>query len=72
VRNDARRNVDWQTPEGIGFTWEHIAVEVLMDIRDELQRLNALLHCSNFVGIPSELRKIARNTAKPKPKRRRK
>jgi hypothetical protein len=39
-----------------------------MDIREELQRLNRLLHCQNFTAIPSELRKIARNTAKPKPK----
>lgn len=39
---------------------------VLLDIRDELQRLNALLHCHNFVGIPTVLRSIRRNTTKPR------
>ena len=40
---------------------------VLMDIRDELQRLNELLHSPNFVGIPPMLDEIVINT---RPKRR--
>lgn len=39
----------------------HLAV--LMDIRDELQRLNRLLHCENFTGIPFVLHRIRKNTA---------
>jgi hypothetical protein len=42
-----------------------------MDLRDELKlmraelvRLNGLLHCANFVGIPATLRAIRRNTTK--------
>lgn len=31
---------------------------VLQDIRTELQRLNYLLHCSNFLGIPGKLEAI--------------
>ena len=41
---------------------------VLMDIRDELKRLNELLHCSNFITIPTTLRSIEHNTNK-KPKK---
>lgn len=39
-----------------------------MDIRDELQKLNALLGCHNFTAIPNVLRGIRRNTAKPRKK----
>lgn len=46
----------------------HLAV--LMDIRDEMQRLNRLLHCSNFIGIPRELANITKNTRKPRKVRR--
>lgn len=42
----------------------HLAV--LMDLRDELQQLNRLLSCTNFTGIPTTLRTIARNTTKQK------
>lgn len=42
----------------------HCQTAVLMDIRDELQRLNSLLRCYRFIGIPNQLEKIVRNTAK--------
>jgi hypothetical protein len=45
-------------------TWEMAGIAVLMDIRDELKQLNALLSCPNFTAIPATLRKISRNTAK--------
>lgn len=45
-------------------------VAVLMDIRDELQRLNTLLHCRNFTDIPVRLRAIQRNTVKKRKARR--
>lgn len=45
-----------------GVSDGHLSVAVLMDIRDELQKLNALLHCHNTVAIPALLRGIKRNT----------
>lgn len=68
-------NVDWQLGDenGDNLTWTHVQVAVLMDIRRELQRLNALLHCHNATSIPVTLReiraavnKVARNTTKKK------
>lgn len=52
-------------------SWEREQLAVLMDIRDELKRLNGLLrgrllHCSNFIGIPSALNAIRRNTTRPR------
>ena len=38
-------------------------------IRQQLEQLNRLLHCSNFVGIPTTLRTIARQTKKAKRKK---
>lgn len=35
-----------------------------MDIRVELQRLNSLLHCSNFQAIPHKLDRIRIATAR--------
>lgn len=35
---------------------------LLMDIRDELKRLNALLYCPNFTNIPKKLDAIQKNT----------
>lgn len=37
---------------------------VLNEILQELRKLNALLHCSNFTGIPKTLNAINRNTRK--------
>lgn len=59
---------------------EHVAIAVLMDIRDELKRSNQLLTnissniatmaatlaCPNFIAIPTKLESIRRNTAKPR------
>ncbi len=65
------KNADWDLPTDNGKiqTWQAVEVAVLMDIRDELQTLNRLLGCPNFTAIPTVLRKIRANTAKPrKPK----
>lgn len=40
--------------------WESINVGILMDIRDELQTLNAVFACLNFQNVPRELRAIHR------------
>lgn len=59
-----QRNVVWEPPN----IWDHVPLQVLMDIRDELVRLNSLLHCPNFQRIPFKLDRISKNTAKPRPK----
>lgn len=61
-----RKDVFWNlyTNSSGNLTWEQVNVAVLMDIRDELKELNRLLHCSNFVAIPTILRTIRRNTTK--------
>lgn len=46
--------------EDNGWQRDAMMVVLLMDVRDELQRLNGLLHCSNFTGIPGTLRTISR------------
>ena len=63
-----RKNADWIPAEEDGSipTWERVNVAVLMDIRDELQRLNTLLRCPNFIAIPRKLEAIRRNTMKKK------
>ncbi len=65
------KNIVWQLPvaaDGGIKTWEAVNVAVLMDIRDELKRLNYLLNCHNFVEFPRTLREIAKNTEKRKQK----
>lgn len=59
-----RKDVSWNVGETDGsITWERATVAVLMDIRDELKRLNSLLYCSNFTGIPTTLRSMNRKLA---------
>lgn len=43
---------------------EYVTFALLMDIRDELQRMNAILHCSNFIQLPHTLKIIEKNTRK--------
>ncbi len=61
-------NVDWSVEDDKGNvpTWERVGVAVLMDIRSELRKLNALLSCPNFTRIPLSLSRIAANTTKKK------
>lgn len=59
-----KKDVNWNLPEQV--SWEGSTLAVLMDLRDELKRLNGVLSCPNFVGIPSTLRKIAAQTARRK------
>lgn len=69
------RNCHWILPtdaDGRVERWEYVSIAVLMDIRDELQTLNRLLGCPNFTNIPTVLRSIRRNTAKPRKPRKRK
>lgn len=52
------------------YFYNHASLAVLMDLRDELQRLNRLLYCVNFQNIPHTLKQIARQTKKRKYTRR--
>ncbi len=45
-------------------TWPQVQCAILMDIRDELQTLNATLRCPNFLAIPRKLDEIRSNTSK--------
>lgn len=47
-----------------GATFDGAQLAVLMDIRDELRALNAVLGCINFRRVPRYLRDIRRNTTK--------
>ena len=46
------------------YSHNTIQTAPLMDIRDELKRLNGLLRCPTFLDIPRQLRRIATNTTK--------
>jgi hypothetical protein len=66
------RNTEWQTRNafGIAHSWDTAQVDVLMDIRDELQKLNRVFECGNFLRIPYTLECIQKNTKKPKKRKR--
>lgn len=52
--------------DGDSVPYDDIKVVLLTDIREELKKLNRLLSCSNFTGIPQTLRRIDTNTRKRK------
>jgi hypothetical protein len=56
------RDVDWSLPTTADYPAATLAV--LMDLRDRLDRLLAVVECRNFTNIPTTLRSIARNTAR--------
>jgi hypothetical protein len=58
VRN---KDTSWTVPSGT-ISYEAASLCVLMDIRDELKQLNALLSCSNFTLLPRVLKQIRANT----------
>lgn len=57
------KNVRWDLPKQVD-SWQQVEVAVLMDIRDELQKLNRLLGCSNFINMPRTLSRIDKRLAK--------
>lgn len=63
-------NIDWDLADKNGDigTWERVQIAVLMDVRRELQTLNRLLACPNFISIPATLRQIQQNTEQNKRK----
>lgn len=73
------KDFDWNllgANENGNYSPETIKMSLLMDIRDEmklavreLQAINRIIGCSNFIGIPSTLRGISRKIAKPRKKK---
>lgn len=69
-----RKDANWNvvTESNNYFHDEHYrmaSLSVLMDIRDELKRLNSVIGCFNFLRIPAVLDRIVVNTRKPTRKR---
>lgn len=62
------KDISWNLANSDGkiASWEMVVIAVMMDVRDELKRLNSLLYCHNFTGIPQTLRKVEKNTRKKK------
>lgn len=58
-RRSGRRNQDWETPCE-DFTWQHVQVELLMDLRDELRKLNETLACYRVRRMSDDINKIDR------------
>lgn len=52
---DRQRNKTWYPPN----TWDNVPLQVLMDIREELQALNRVMQCSNVAVGFKALAKIA-------------
>lgn len=59
-----KKDREWNCGGEGGTTHEEARLAVLMDIRDELKRLNSLLHCQNFLGMPRVLKRIDSRLAK--------
>lgn len=51
-----KKDVNWNLPEENSYPVVHSAL--LMDIRDELKKLNGILGCHNFLDVPNILRGI--------------
>jgi len=71
MANTRHKDVTWLLwPDAANrVTHDQIQCAVLMDLRDELKKLNALLHCGNFLRIPYYLDTIRKQTARRKKKR---
>jgi hypothetical protein len=77
------RHINWELNKDASgnFLTSTATLGVLMDIRDELEKLNRVFKCSNFISIPRVLKcsnfisiprvlRISANTAKPRKKKR--
>ncbi len=61
------KNIAWglnEADKNNAVTYDTIKIAVMMDIRDELQKLNRLLECSNVSSMPRTLKRIDRRLAK--------
>ena len=60
------KDANWKLREvnGQAQTDHDVTQAILMDLRDELKRLNAVFACERFQRIPYVLDQIRRNTTK--------
>lgn len=56
------KDATWNLKNTPGMDGAQLAA--LMDIRDELKKLNSLLHCPNFQAIPFKLDAIRKEVAR--------
>ena len=70
MADERHANMNWNlgpTKSNGCCTWEQINAALLMDIRGELQKLNTLLGCHNFLAIPDRLKRMADKADPAKP-----
>lgn len=65
-----KKDMNWTVhPMDSGnFSYDAAQLAVLMDLRDEMKKMNSILNCPNFLEIPAVLQRISRNTTKPRKK----
>jgi len=64
-----KANQIWDCGDNLhSSTLEQAQLAVLMDIRDELQKLNRVFQCANFLNMPHELKTLRRYTQARWPK----
>jgi hypothetical protein len=51
-----KKDVNWDLPENNSL--DVVNAALLMDIRDELKRLNSVLNCRNFLLMPRNLDRL--------------
>lgn len=66
MANNRHKDRDWSDAPN---TMEFGTIRVLMDIRDELQKLNRVFECGNFLRIPRDLAKIRAQTNRIPPRK---
>ena len=59
-----KKNREWNCGELSDTTFDQAQLAVLMDIRDELQELNATLNCWRFQEMPTVLKRIDKRLLK--------
>ena len=67
ARRPGRINLEWETPKDGPFNWEHVAIEVLMDIRAELRTLNRTLSCHRVPRMSDDIHRMEKRLAKHMP-----
>lgn len=82
MKDTRKKNAVWSIESDANgdFSWSQAQLAVLMDIRDELQVANQYLlsmrtllrhtlGCQNFIDVTAILRRISKNTTKPRVKK---
>ena len=56
--------MDWKPSAGSERSWDHIHAELLMDIRDELRKLNNTLGCYRMQRMSDDIHRIDKRLLK--------